>query len=140
MLLLIGLILIKPRESLIHKSKNLSITIGKLTRVEKHVHFEQAHNQPPSKLQIRISNDQSQLRKGTNKHSKEHDKENNVWDVNLPDNRMLEITEEDVHAPLTLPMVLLEVHVGRIYELKNQYKLLERTGTLKVEMMVEQIL
>jgi len=53
---------------------------------------------------------------------------------------MLEITEEDVHAPLTLPMVLLEVHVGRIYELKNQYKLLERTGTLKVEMMVEQIL
>jgi len=42
-----------------------------------------AYNQPASKLQIRISNEQSQSQKGTNKHSKKHDKQNNARDVNL---------------------------------------------------------
>ena len=81
--LLISLILNKPQESLIDKSKNLNITIDKLTRIEKHVHFKLAHNQPLSKLQIRISNKQSLLWKGTNKHLKKPDIQNNVWDVNL---------------------------------------------------------
>ena len=68
----------KPKESLVHKSKNLNITIGKLTRAEKHVHFELGHIQSLSKLQIRISSEQSKLRKGTNKHSEKHDKQDNV--------------------------------------------------------------
>ena len=58
-MLLIAVILNKPKESLIDKSKNLNITINKHTRVAKHDHFELAHNRPPSKLQIRISNEQS---------------------------------------------------------------------------------
>ncbi|KAJ8428357.1 LOW QUALITY PROTEIN: hypothetical protein Cgig2_002770 [Carnegiea gigantea] len=70
--------------------------------------------------------------------------------VASPDNRMLEIIEEDVHATLALPMGSLEVHAASAYEQKNKYtKLLEvrrrrwnlgRTETQKVGMMVEQIL
>ena len=57
LLVLIALILKKPKESLIHICRNLNIAIDKLTQVEKHAHFELAHNQPPSKPQIRISNE-----------------------------------------------------------------------------------
>jgi len=49
----------KPKGSLTHKNKNINITIDKLTRVKKHVHFELVHDQPPSKLRIRVSNEQS---------------------------------------------------------------------------------
>ena len=63
MFLLIALILDKHEESLINKSENLNITIDELNGVEKHVHFELAHNQPSSKLQMRISNEQSSYRR-----------------------------------------------------------------------------
>ena len=77
-MLLIALMPNKPKESLIHNSKNQSIAIDEHTRVEKHDHFEFPHNRPLSKLQIRISDEQYQLQKGTNKHSEKHDKQDNV--------------------------------------------------------------
>ncbi|KAJ8437301.1 LOW QUALITY PROTEIN: hypothetical protein Cgig2_006405 [Carnegiea gigantea] len=68
--------------------------------------------------------------------------------LKLSDNRILDITEEDVHA--TLPMGPLEVQVALTCESKNEYtKLVEqwrtrwnlgRIETPKVRKMVEQIL
>ncbi|KAJ8432427.1 hypothetical protein Cgig2_016057 [Carnegiea gigantea] len=70
--------------------------------------------------------------------------------LKLSDNRVLEITEEDVHATLALPMGQLEVQVASTCEPKNEYtKLLEqwrirwnlgRTGSPKVGKMVDRIL
>jgi len=80
---LIALILNKHKGSFIDKRENLNIIIDKLTLVEKQVHFELAHNQPPSKLQTRISNEQSHIWKGINRHSKKPDKQNNVCDVKI---------------------------------------------------------
>ncbi|KAJ8428349.1 hypothetical protein Cgig2_002762 [Carnegiea gigantea] len=63
-----------------------------------------------------------------------------------PDNRILQIIEEDVRETLALPMGPLEVHVALAYKPKNKYtKLLEvwmrrERGTPKIWMMVEQIL
>ena len=59
MSLLISLTLNRPKELLIHINKNFNITIDKLTRVQKHAHFELVHNQPPSKRKIRITKEQS---------------------------------------------------------------------------------
>ncbi|KAJ8451709.1 hypothetical protein Cgig2_018343 [Carnegiea gigantea] len=70
--------------------------------------------------------------------------------LKLSDNRVLEITEKDVHATLALPMGQLEVQVASTCEPKNEYtKLLEqwrirwnrgRTGSPKVGKMVDRIL
>ncbi|KAJ8434394.1 hypothetical protein Cgig2_014241 [Carnegiea gigantea] len=70
--------------------------------------------------------------------------------LKLSNNRVLEITEEDVHATLALPMGQLEVQVPSTCEPKNEYtKLLEqwrirwnlgRTGSPKVGKIVDRIL
>ncbi|KAJ8449238.1 hypothetical protein Cgig2_021702 [Carnegiea gigantea] len=70
--------------------------------------------------------------------------------LKLYDNRILEITEEDVHAILALHIGPLEVQAASTCEPKNKYtKLLKqcrlrltvgRTGTRKIEKMVKQIL
>ncbi|KAJ8446933.1 hypothetical protein Cgig2_026431 [Carnegiea gigantea] len=67
--------------------------------------------------------------------------------LKLSDNRVLEITEEDVHATLALPMGQLEVQVASTCEPKNEYtKLLEQwrirwnLSRTKVGKMVDRIL
>ena len=70
--------------------------------------------------------------------------------LKFSDNRMLEITKEDVYATLALLMGLLEVEVASMCKLESEYtKLLKqwrtrwnhgRTSTMKVGKIVEQIL
>ncbi|KAJ8428350.1 hypothetical protein Cgig2_002763 [Carnegiea gigantea] len=62
---------------IITNSGTTSSRSGQLQQLRRSGVGQSAHNQPPSKLQIRISNEQSQLQKGTNKHSKKPDKQNN---------------------------------------------------------------